>query len=461
MYDHLQLIQFTQMHKPNNNQMEEPQCSSIPANSSASGEKENPLTQPFPPPMPERLPSSIEAIIRPSPENARAAVSMSVFSALRALMKEVEFLYIDNSWTEPAFMSILIAEHASGKSAIRPPLNAILCVVARQDEAARIEDQQWRDKCATLGANKQHPPAPTSPIRCIQPDCTNPALVRLAKRASPYTLFSYGEEIEKLFRMKNVSEIIRSAYDSELFGQERVGAQSVSEVVRLRWSFCFSTTPPMALKMLRNDIMNGTLSRLTLSTIIFPDDDWGEVTPHHGSYDIQYQESIRAYTYHLEQAHGQIVCPEAIEWTTKKKLEMINVLRLMDAKWMLPFLWRSLQMAFWRSCMLFLMHQQRWSQEIEDFCSWTLQDDLWCKLYYFGSLMEQLAGNNAIEKRRPNMLLPLLPDEFSKEQAREMRQQQGKDCCSKSVRNMLSQWSYRGFIRYDPERNLYIKNKEL
>ena len=437
-----------QMHEPLNQQQgpQSPCCS--------------PLTSPIPPTMPGRLPAALSAILQPSPQNARPAVAMNVFSALRALMKEVEFLYIDNRHYEPSFMNLLIAEHAHGKSAISPPLMAILHDVLEQDEKSRREDQQWREKCQQLGANKQRPPAPVSPIRCVMPDMTNPALVRLAKRASPYSLWSYSEEIEQMFRLKGVSEVVRSAYDSATYGQERVGVQSVSEVTRLRWSFNVSTTPATAQRMLRNDIVNGTLSRLSLSTIIMDEDDWGEETPQYGDYDRQYRESISAYTYHLLQAQGPVECPEAIEWTLQEKVRQIDTLRQMDAKHLLPFLWRSLQMGFWRACILYLMHQCRWSNEIAEFASWSVCYDLWCKIYYFGPAIERLSYEAVEERRGPASLLALLPDEFTREQAQEMRRLQGRSITPKALQNMLGQWSYRNFIRYDPQRNTYIKTNQ-
>ena len=415
------------------------------------------LTSSLPPPMPPRLPTAMDAILRPTPEVCRPAVAMHVFSALRALMKEVEFLYIDNRYYEPSFMNLLIAEHASGKTAVKPPLMAILHDVLEQDEKARQEDQQWRERCQQLGANKQRPPAPASPIRCVMPDMTNPALVRLAKRAAPWSLFSYAEEIEQMFRLKGVSEVVRSAYDSAIYGQERVGVQSVSEVTRLRWSFSYSTTPSTAKRMLRSDIVNGTLSRMSLSTIIMDEDDWGEETPTYGEYDRQYMESVSAFTYHLVQAQGRVECPEAIRWAQEEKARQISTLRQMDAKYLLPFLWRGLQMGFWRACILYLMHQRRWSPEIEEFASWSVSYDLWTKIYYFGNAIEHLSYDATEERRGPASLLALLPDQFTRQQAIEMRRSQGRTTTAKALSGMLSQWTYRNFIRYDPQKNIYIK----
>ena len=304
----------------------------------------------MPPPLPTSLPEGMHSILQSTPENARPAVAMAVFSALRILLSETQFRYIDNSLQEPCFMNLCIAQQASGKSAIRQPLNEILYEVQKQDMASRDLFEQWREKVAIMGANKEKPIEPSAPIRIVQADMTNPALVKLAKRASPQSLWTYGEEIEKLYRLKGASEVIRSAYDTEVYGQERVGAGSVCDVVRLRWSFSFSTTPGTARRMLKNDIGNGTLTRLCLSTIVHDENDWLEnEIPMFGEFGEPYRKAISVYTNPLLKAKGIIECEEAKLWAMKEKQKQIDCLKMMDAKPMLPFLWRSLQMGFWRA----------------------------------------------------------------------------------------------------------------
>ena len=408
------------------------------------------------PPMPERLPPAIEHIISASPENTRPAVAIACFSALRILLSEVQFKHIDNRDFEPCFMNICIASQASGKSAIRMPLKEILYDIEREDEKNRAEDDDWRAKCAVLSANAERPPAPTSPLRIVQADMTNPALVKLCKRAHPHSLYTYGEEIEKILRLKGASEIIRSAYDCELYGQERVSAASVSEVAQLRWSFNFSTTPNTARRVLKGDTNNGTLSRLCLSTIILDEDDWGEDTPTYGQYGESYRNTLKVYTTPLLQAKGIIHYPEAIKWANDEKIRQTNHLKMMDAKHMLPFLWRSLQMGCWRGYILSIMHGG-WSQEIEDFCSWSVSYDMWCKSYYFGQLIEK--DFNVVEQggHRPTMLLPMLQETFTYNDAVSIRRIMNKPTTSRAVRNMLNQWIHRKLVTYDKDTQKYHK----
>ena len=416
----------------------------------------------MPPPLPTSLPEGMHSILQSTPENARPAVAMAVFSALRILLSETQFRYIDNSLQEPCFMNLCIAQQASGKSAIRQPLNEILYEVQKQDMASRDLFEQWREKVAIMGANKEKPIEPSAPIRIVQADMTNPALVKLAKRASPQSLWTYGEEIEKLYRLKGASEVIRSAYDTEVYGQERVGAGSVCDVVRLRWSFSFSTTPGTARRMLKNDIGNGTLTRLCLSTIVHDENDWLEnEIPMFGEFGEPYRKAISAYTNPLLKAKGIIDCEEAKLWAMKEKQKQIDCLKMMDAKPMLPFLWRSLQMGFWRACFLYIMHGMQWSGEIEEFASWSVSYDMWCKYFYFGDMIEaQDESNNTATMHRPTMLLPHLPQQFTREQAMEMRRLLGKSTTQKALKNMIGQWVHRGFITFDSEKQVYTKTTE-
>ena len=412
------------------------------------------------PALPERLPQALETMLCGTPAKSREAVLMALFPALRALMHEVKFQYIDNTAQEPCFLNLCIADQGSGKTALRPPTRAILHEVEVQDEQSRQEDMLWREQCAMLPSNKEKPKRPSAPIRIVQADMTGPALVSLMRRAGGYSLYTYGEELDKLLRLQGASEILRSAFDSELFGQERVGAGSVSDVVRLKWSFVYSTTPGTARRILGKEIANGTLSRLCLSTIQNGDDDWGEETPVYGEHGEAYRDSIGGYLGGLRLAGKRtVVCSEAIEWARDEKHRQIDRLKLMDAKYMLPFLWRGLQMAFWRACMLYLMHGSSWSREIEEFASWSLDYDMWVKMHYFGSAIEDASQGKADRRYLPTMLLPLLPETFTRDEARMMRRRMGKDSSSRAVRNMLSTWTHRGFIRLDREKGVYLKVK--
>jgi hypothetical protein len=78
-------------------------------------------------------------------------------------------------------------------------------------------------------------------------------------------------------------------------------------------------------------------------------------------------------------------------------------------------------------------------------------------MHFFGDLMHQemeaetmaVAGNN-----NSNNLLDLLPSEFTRQMAQDMRIAQGRN---PNPRNMLAQWTHRGYIIKDDTRDVYMK----
>ena len=439
------------------------QRANVPANLAraierATSQKASTRVSATPPKMPDVLPKAMEVLIHPVPEKTRAAAAMSSFAAWRALMSGVSFHYIDNLNYEPAFFSICCAHQTEGKTATRIPSECILADVIEADRANRDKEDKWREKTAGLGANKDRPVAPQLPIRIVEADMTNPAFVKRAVNAQGFSLYTYAEELEKLHRLTGLSEIIRTAYDGGRYGQERVSASSVcQQVEHLRWSFNVSTTPQTARKKFKSEMLNGTLTRLSFSTILSDPDDFGDEMPVYGDFGVGYREQLKPFVELLSKASGVIVCKEAEAWIERERHRQIDALRRKDQRYMLPFMKRSLQMGFWRAMMLYIMNGQEWSAEIEDFAAWSIDYDLWCKLFYFGDLIEQSSGETPDNSRYTTSLVTLLPQEFTREQARNMRRDIGRSTNLKDVRNMLNQWVYRGIVRYDEKRNIYVK----
>jgi hypothetical protein len=417
-------------------------------------------TQNRPPQMPQNLPAAIAHLISAVPEKARAATAISSFAAWRIHLKEVEFHYIDNLAYEPCFLCVTVAAQTEGKTATRMPSECILESILAEDKKNREAEERWREQCSLISSSKDKPAAPSLPIRDVQANMTLPALTKRAVNSGGYSLYTYAEEAEKLQKLDGLTEIMRCSYDGARWGQERVSAQAVSAVVeRLRWSINVNTTPSTARYIFKGEMANGTFTRISVATIMSDDNDFGEEMPVYGDFGSEYKQGLAPYINNLRSATGIIRCTEAEEWAESERHRQIDLLRSKDQRYMLPFMKRSLQMAFWRACILYIMNGNQWSQEIADFATWSINYDMWVKLHYFGDLIESGIGVTPDNTRYTTSLLPLLPKEFSREQARNMRRDAGRTTSSKDVRNMISQWTFRGFIRYDKQRNLYIKTE--
>ena len=255
-----------------------------------------------------------------------------------------------------------------------------------------------------------------------------------------------------------VGLLIRKAFDNALAGQERVGADSVSGIAPLRWNFNASTTPPNARRFLYKMVNDGTVSRLDVATIIKNDDDDDDAAPILGIYDQAFADELRPYLERLEASSGLIECAQAKRLALEMKKENSEKAKLYDSEAYRVFSYRANVIAWLKGMVLYVAHGCKWSKEIADFVRWTEQYNLWCKMLYFGQQLEkELREEVEIQRQSgPQNLLGLLPDEFSKEQYRLMRQQQGKAGDGDST---LRCWMSRGYIAYDAVSNSYQKTE--
>jgi hypothetical protein len=269
------------------------------------------------------------------------------------------------------------------------------------------------------------------------------------------------EGLKKVTSKGTVDEVgllIRKAFDNSKHGQERVGADSVSGIAPLRWNFNASTTPPNARKFFWKMVNDGTVSRLDVSTIISGDDD-DDNAPIQGIYDHQFAQELKPYIDRLEAANGLIECPQAKKLSLDMRIENRDAARLYDSEAYKILSYRANVIAWLKGMVLYVAHGYKWSKEIADFVRWSEQYNLWCKMLYFGKQLEkELREEIEIQRQSgPQNLLSLLPDEFTKEQYRQMRQGQGKSGDGEST---LRVWAKRGHIAYDEVSGHYFKTEE-
>ena len=120
--------------------------------------------------------------------------------------------------------------------------------------------------------------------------------------------------------------------------------------------------------------------------------------------------------------------------------------------------YRANVIAWLKGMVLYVAHGYRWSKEIRDFVVWSQKYNLWCKMLYFGQQLErELHEEMEIQRQSgPQNMLELLPDEFTREQYRQMRNSQGRKGDDTSA---LRQWIKRGYIVFDDAGGRYCKTE--
>ena len=282
------------------------------------------------PAMPKHLPLVIDQLLSATPERMKPAVAMAVFPALGVHLKgDVRFQYADGKAYEPAFLNLLIAPQASGKSAVDAPIDFIMADIRVRDRINRQAENEWREKVKTMGSNKDKPKRPEGlAIQYLSANSTNAALVKRLKEAGELPLYIKINELEQLRGIADAAskkgaenELIKLAYDRTIYGQERVGVDSVNEQVILRLNWNASTTQTMAHNFFNaNAMIDGTLSRITCCTIHVDEDDWGEEIPMFDTYASDFANRLCPHLQALKQADGVYECPAVIEWERKPYL---------------------------------------------------------------------------------------------------------------------------------------------
>ena len=418
-----------------------------------------------PPPMPKKLPPLIRLLTKNVPWFYKPAVASAVFPGLGAHLHGVKFRYWDNVEHEATFMNVLIGRQSIGKGTIKKPIEYIMEDIRQRDIPNRQREQEWKQR--NPGAKQKKDPRPTDiciqmPIDNLTDAVFNQRIVDANNNGQRF-IYTIVDEIEGLRRVTSrgtadeVGLLIRKAFDNSDAGQERVGADSVSGIAPLRWNFNASTTPPNARKFFAKMVNDGTVGRLDISTIIRSDDD-DDTAPVLGIYDHTFAQELKPYIERLDAANGLIECAQAKILSLEMKNENKDAAKLYDSEAYRVLSYRANVIAWLKGMVLFVAHGCKWSKEIADFVRWSQQYNLWCKMLYFGQQLERELHEEVEIQRQsgPQNLLELLPDEFTKEQYHQMRQQQGK---AGNGDGTLRCWQSRGYIVCDNASGRFCKTE--
>ena len=422
-----------------------------------------------PPAMPQKLPKLLKLLSSKVPQMYKPAVCEAIFPALAIHLHGVKFRYWDNVDHEPTFMNVLIAPMSVGKGAIKKPIDFILADIKEADKPNRLREAEWKRKNPS-GKTKAKDPRPND--ICIQilidnlTDAVFNQRVVDAHENGHRFVYTRVDEVEQLKKVTSrgtvdeVSILIRKAFDNAEHGQERVGADSITGIAPLRWNFNASTTIPNAHRFFLKSVNDGTLSRLNLSTIIKPrledaqennqassQQSPDDSLPIFGIYDDKFAQDLKPYLDRLSSASGLIECPQALKLAKELTRENDKRASLYESEAYRILSYRANVIAYLKAMVLYVAQGYHWSEDIAEYVRWSEQMDLWCKMRFFGTQLEEEILQEVKQiNASPQNLLSTLPDEFTYEQFLRHRQQQGK--CGDG-KNTLRTWKHRGYVVYD------------
>ena len=404
---------------------------------------------PAPPPMPKKLPKLVELLVSQTPDIYKPAVAHAIFPPLATHLWKTRFRYIDNVEHEATLMCCLLAGTGAGKSCVQMPISMIMEDIRKRDMENLKREKEWKDELMRKGANKDKRKRPENLIiQTIDADMTNPAFVMRTAEAQGHFLYTSLNEIDQFDALKGIGNqhfrIMCLAFDpGNEYGQTRVGLQSVTERVTIRFNWNASTTIEKGKRYFSKVLTDGPISRINFCTI--PERLIGEDIPIYGTYDDEFRAQLRPYIENLCKASGLVDCPEAFSLAMKLKDENAEFSRLSQNRIYENFTFRGNVIGYLKACVLYVANGLRWEPEIEEFIRWSEQYDLYCKMRFFEDGIK--TASTSAEKSTshgPSNLLQQLPDEFMYQQAVEVRQKNGLS--ADGTKNMLYAWAHRGYI---------------
>ncbi|WP_238405839.1 hypothetical protein [Segatella copri] len=404
---------------------------------------------PAPPPMPQKLPKLVELLVSKTPDVYKPAVAHSIFPPLATHLWKTRFRYIDNVEHEATLMCCLLAGTGAGKSCVQMPISLIMEDIRKRDMENLKREKEWKDEMMRKGANKDKRKRPENLIiQMIDADMTNPAFVMRTAEAQGHFLYTSLNEIDQFDALKGIGNqqfrIMCLAFDpGNEYGQTRVGLQSITERVTIRFNWNASTTIEKGKRYFSKVLTDGPVSRINFCTI--PERLIGEDIPIYGTYDDEFKEQLKPYIENLCKASGLVECQEAFDLAMKLKDENAEFSRLSQNRIYENFTFRGNVIGYLKACVLYVANGFRWEPEIEEFIRWSEQYDLYCKMRFFEDGIK--TASMSAEKSTshgPSNLLQQLPDEFMYQQAVEVRQKNGLS--ADGTKNMLYAWVHRGYI---------------
>ena len=404
---------------------------------------------PAPPPMPQKLPKLVELLISKTPEIYQPAVAHAIFPSLATHLWRTRFRYIDNVEHEATLMTCLLAGTGAGKSCVQKPIDFIMEDIRKRDAENLKREKEWKDEMMRKGANKDKRKRPENLIiQEIDADMTNPAFVMRTAEAKEHFLYTSLNEIDQFDALKGSGfqqfRIMCLAFDpGNLYGQTRVGTQSVTERVTIRFNWNASTTIHKGIRYFKRVLTDGPVSRINFCTI--PERDIGEDIPVYGTYDEDFRNSLKPYIDNLCMASGLVECKEAFQLAEVLKDENAEFSRLSQDRVYENLSFRANVIGYLKACVLYVANGYQWEPEIEDFIRWSERYDLYCKMRFFGDAIKKAERDGDQEsKKGPASILAFLPDKFSYQQVETLRLE--NDMNAKGTAKMLRNWLHRGYI---------------
>ena len=316
----------------------------------------------------------------------------------------------------------------------------------------------------TRGANKEKPERPNVAFWFPPADVTNAAFLQNAmacEKNGKRTQYVNMPEVEMANRMcgghSQVSQTIRNIYDCQRAGALRATADGVTGNPKLRVNMTFTSTPDAARLFYKKDLTNGFFGRIPFA--YKPRGERSGRIPKQGTYDEAFLCILDTYVMKLDQCKGNFHVRQLNKTAEQLAEEMAQLADMADDDMLWELSHRSIFSAWKKGAVLWILNNQTWAHSIGDFVKWFCYYDLWSKVQVFGDMFANTSQtDDKQQKKGPQNMLMLLPENFNEQQLEALRISLGKT--PEGTKDQLRTWRNRKFITYSAQTGLYSKTPE-
>lgn len=410
-------------------------------------------------------PAPIHHLLEGTPTRFHAATAQAVFPALATYVPgdAVGKFPLNNETyrLNCGFFSLLCGDSASGKSLVDRVVNRIMAPIVKEDQLRRLKYNEYLEKLERATKHtKRLPKKPHVFYRSLSANITEAALLERLQWAEQNGMgcacHILMAELDQLITMCGSADLA-SAYIRLMFKGESTGKElktSASHAgIPCALNLNVSCTPGVARTRLGGKAAyDGTTGRV--NAILMPTIDGVESLLNFEAvmdFTKEFDNRLTAALNSLSSFHGLVETPPELAEAVRETYERLTryYYTTLDQKRLATWTLRSSIIAWRKGLLMMMMQGGVYTHDIADFVACSMEEDMAAKQALWG---EELLMDKPIEllahpsAGRRSLLLEALPQEFTAEQANEIRVKSGAKDNMGLTRNLLARWKYLGYI---------------